>query len=424
MMRKGILLGSVAAVSVLFAGIAGQVFAQKTTGPKARYQVDVTTASGMPGMAGGMGGAGGEDARPRGGLGALFGGGGMAGMMGGGGPRHTVDLRLGSTLTANGTPTADHFMPQGMQLGPSVPLVTPTAGPSAAGPSAESAPTFERPKGRMLLFWGCGAKAGPGQPVVIDFAKLAAGQMPPGLFSTNVPADRGPTAGNSRTYGHWPNERGRRVEISGDASLIGAHRVASNYSPEIKFALNQDFMAPLRVQTTEMGQSTNIGWGTIPAATGYYAHAVGFSGDGRRQSNDIVWWTSASRQEFFGGLTEWLSPTIVQRLIGEKVVMPPTQTQCQIPAEVKAAGGKFLMLSMYAYGPEAGFAYPPRPANPRLAWNPEWTARVRYRSISTKIVGMPDMDEASSGRDGRDQPRKKCKGGLGGMLSGAIGGGC
>ena len=33
--------------------------------------------------------------------------------------------------------------------------------------------TFERPKGRLLLYWGCGAKAGPGQPVVIDFAKVA-----------------------------------------------------------------------------------------------------------------------------------------------------------------------------------------------------------------------------------------------------------
>ena len=25
----------------------------------------------------------------------------------------------------------------------------------------------------LLLYWGCGAKAGPGQPVVIDFAKVA-----------------------------------------------------------------------------------------------------------------------------------------------------------------------------------------------------------------------------------------------------------
>ncbi len=411
-MRHGILMGTVGAASLICTAIAVQVAAQKSATPKARYQMDVTTASGMPGMAGGGSGSG--DARPRGGgLGAMFGGGGMAGMMGGNGPRHTVDLRLGSTLAASGPPVADHFMPQGMQLGLSVPLITP------ATPRGELPTNFERPKGRMLLFWGCGAKAGPGQPVVLDFAKMAAGQMPPGLSSVSVPADRGPTATNSRTYGYWPNERDRRVEIVPNASLVGPHRVAGNYSPEMKFALNQNFMAPMRVQTTEMGKVTNISWNAIPVATGYYAHGIGFSEGKRGASNDIVWWTSASRQEFFGGLTDWLSPATVQRLIGERVVMPPTQTQCQIPAEVKAAGGEMMMLSMYAYGPEAGYAYPPRPANPKIAWNPEWTARVRYRSISNKIVGMPDMDEMMSDDDGRGEPRqpaKKC-----GMLQRAAG---
>ncbi len=414
-------VASAVAVSALAAGLAVQVAAQKVNAPKVRYQMDVTTASGMPGMAGGMGSGG---ARPRGGLGAMFGGGGIGAMMGGGGPRHDVELRLGSTLAASGTPAADHFMPNGMGLGPSVPLATPVVTPSAPVEREDVPRDFQRPKGRMLIFWGCGAKAGPGQPVILDFAKMAAGQMPTGLFSTKIPVDRGPTRTTSKTYGYWPNERGRQVEIPANSSLIGAHRIAGNYSPEIKFALNQDFMAPMRVQTAEAGQVTNISWNAIPAATGYYAHGIGFSGGKRGGSNDIVWWTSASRQEFFGGLTDWLSPSTVQRLIGEKVVMPPTQTLCQIPAEVKAAGGEMMMLSMYAYGPEASFAFPPRPSNPKLAWNPEWTARVRYRSVSNKIVGMPDMDESASGRDGREQPRKKCKGGLGGILSGALGAGC
>ena len=414
-MHKGWIAGAGLA-SVVAAGLAVHAEAQKATAPKARYQMDVTTASGMPGMAGG-----GAGAKPRGGLGAMFGGGGMAAMMGGGGPRHDLELRLGSTLTASGSPAADHFMPSGMALGVSVPLATPVAAPV---PERDIPRDFQRPKGRMLLFWGCGAKAGPGQPVVIYFAKLAAGQMPPGLFSANVPVDRGPTQGNSRTYGYWPNDKGRRVEVSANSSLIGAHRVAGNYSPEIKFALNQDFMAPLQVRTAEMGNVTNISWNAVPAATGYYAHGIGFSEGARGQGADIVWWTSASRQEFFGGLTEWLAPSVVQRLIGERVVMPPTQTQCQIPAEVKTAGGAMMMLSMYAYGPEASFAFPPRPANPKLAWNPEWTARVRYRSVSNKFVGMPGMDEAASGDDGRQRPAKKCKGGFGGLLSGALGAGC
>ena len=374
------------------------------------------------GMGAGMGGSGGQPAaRPRGGLGAMFGDGGMSAMMGGG-PRHELELHLGSTLAPTGAPVADHFMPGGVGLGPSVPLLTPVVAPTTPIERDDIPRDFQRPKGRMLIFWGCGAKVGPGQPIIIDFAKMAAGQIPPGLFSSKVPVDRGPTRTNSRTFGYWPNERGRRVEIPGDATLTGAHRVAGNYSPEIKFALNQDFMTPLRVQTTDAGQATNINWNTIPAATGYYAHGMGFSEGKRGGSNDIVSWTSANRQEFFGGLTDWLSPATVQRLIGERVVMPPTQTQCMIPAEVKAAGGEMMMLSMYAYGPEAGFAFPPRPANPKVGWNPEWTARVRYRSISNKIVGMPDDDDAPRGRN-RPAP-KKCKGGLGGILSGALGAGC
>ena len=53
-----------------------------------------------------------------------------------------------------------------------------------------------------------------GQPVIIDFAKVAAGQMPPGLFSTNVPVDRGPNAANSRTYAEWPNKKSSKPPAS------------------------------------------------------------------------------------------------------------------------------------------------------------------------------------------------------------------
>ena len=38
---------------------------------------------------------------------------------------------------------------------------------------------FQRPKGRILIYWGCGEHAGPGQPTVIDFATMKPGQVPP-----------------------------------------------------------------------------------------------------------------------------------------------------------------------------------------------------------------------------------------------------
>lgn len=397
MRRHGLMfmaLGSVAAL-----GAAG-LFAQAAHPPKARYQMDVSTTSGFAA-------GGGNPMR------SMFGGGG-----GGGTVSHQLLLRLGSTLApAGGGPRADHFMPAGMSLGPSVPLETPTR---VVAP-AQTPENFRRPKGRLLIFWGCGSHAGPGQPVTIDFAKVAQGQFPPGLFSTAVPVEGGPTAANSRTYADWPNSQGRR-SLSGNSSLLGQHRVAGNYSPEIGFALDQDFMPAINARSSSLGGgATLLNWNAVPAATGYYAWMFGAKSMGRDDA-DMVWWTSASRQEFGGGLWDWLSPDTVARLVGQKVVMPPSQTSCTIPAEVKAAAGEFMMASLYAYGPERNFAFPPRPANPRLPWNPDWTAKVRYRATTSLLIGVPGMDGSDArddGDDNGDRPRpqqKRCKPGLGSLF--------
>src|SRR3546814_14753625 len=103
--------------------------------------------------------------------------------------------------------------------------------------------SVERPKGRMLLFWGCGAKAGPGQPVVIDFSKLAAGQMPPNLFTSSTPRIREVMASNSRSYAAWPNNKSSK-QPSASSSLIGAHLIAGNVGPDN--ALHQQGPAPCR----------------------------------------------------------------------------------------------------------------------------------------------------------------------------------
>jgi hypothetical protein len=84
-----------------------------------------------------------------------------------------------------------------------------------------------------------------------------------------------------------------------------------------------------------------------------------------------------------------------------------------VPAEVRA-GGQLITL-MTAYGPEADFAFPPRPANPRTPWRPEWTAKVRYKSSAMVLPGMGSMMR------GGDQ-QKRCKPKLGHMLGGMLGG--
>ena len=76
-----------------------------------------------------------------------------------------------------------------MRAGGSLPLVSPEP-TKVSQPEPEERPTipkeYQQPKGRMLIFWGCGEHAKAGQPIVIDFAQmtpanLAAGKMPPGL---------------------------------------------------------------------------------------------------------------------------------------------------------------------------------------------------------------------------------------------------
>jgi hypothetical protein len=374
--------------------VAGSMtLAQRQTPPKARYVMEVETLSGMSALAGGGAGRA---------MSAVFGGGNK--------DVRSMRLRLGSTLAANGAPTADHFFQPAAKLGKSVPLITPPDVPPGEWPR-----DMERPRGRLLLYWGCGASAAKGQPVVIDFAKVTAGQMPPNLFSVRVPRDPGPLKSNSRTFGEWPNVA-KSKHLSSDSSLIGEHRIAGNYAPEMKFSLGQDFMAGLRAQTSEMpGGATNISWGSIPGATGYHAWTMGMTMGEDGKPRDMVWWSSSSAREFGGGLWDWLAPETVQRLIGQKIVMPPTQTSCTVPAEVKAAAPQFQMGNLVAYGPEANFAYPPKPADPRATWALEWTARVRYRAMTAWMLGMPGMPQNGEAR----QPAKKpCKPSIGGILRG------
>ncbi len=397
-MRRSIqIITSVTLIAVLTVTAASAADKRATSAPpgtKARYAMDVGTMTGMAGMGGGMGGA--------------------MSMMFGGGNREMRELRLriGSTAPAPASPAADHFFLPAAKLGKSVPLLIPEKQPVGDAPA-----DFQRPKGRLILFWGCGAKAQKGQPVIIDFAKVAAGQMPPGLFSTNVPVDRGPNAANSRTYAEWPNKKSSKPPASG-SSMLGAHRIASNYAPEIAFSLNQDYMAGLTGKSTSVNGATILSWNSVPSATGYHAWAMGAKMEGGEEPRDFVWWSSSMSKEFGGGLWDWLPPATVQRLITQKVVMPPTQTSCAIPQEVKTYAPDFLMGNLYAYGPEANFSFPPKPVSAPASWTPDWTARVRYRSFTSWMIGgqMGGMGAAMEEQEAPE--KKKCKPSLMGAVLG------
>lgn len=231
---------------------------------------------------------------------------------------------------------------------------------------------------------------------------------------------------NSRTFGRWPAEDGKYAKP--ESSLIGAHRVAGNYSPEIAFTLAKDFMQPLRSTTTAQASgSILLGWQSIPDVTGYLAFLSGGKQGPNGQMGDMVMWTSSATRQFGGALTDWLTPAQVAGLVRDRTVMAPSTTSCVIPAEVRRDTPDFRFGVLTAFGPMEEFSYPPRPADLRQPWNLQWTARIRHRSTTSwmEAQGMTmggDMTAQDRPPAGNQQDQSRCRPRRGGVIGGVLGG--
>ena len=375
----------------LLVGSMMLVGAAPPPGPQANYWMDVATSSGMgAGMTRGGSQPSMEQIRRM--------------MNGGGGAQHSLNLYLASKTKA-AAPEAQHMIPPGMQMGPSLPLIAPAR--PAAEPTDYSQPGhFQRPQGRMLIYWGCGEHSGAGQPTVVDFAKLAPGQMPPGFASmmATVHSAQPPRAGQSAGFGEWPNDKDFRT-VPTAASLIGPHKVEGNYSPPIAFSLaaGQDFMPALGLREAGGLPSGAIALAWTPAtqATGY-----ALSMFGRTEGGDTIVWTSASKAAAFPNM-DYMSPAQVKPLVASGAVLSPSTSQCTVPAEVVRASPAGMVM-MIGYGPEAAFSDKPKA--------PTWTVRARYKTTASLMLGMSGMFGESGGSQDQaqqQQPPKKKKRGIG-----------
>ena len=340
--------------------------------PIANYWMDVSTTSGF-----GAAMMGGGRPSPA----AI-----MAMMSGGGGSAvgHMVNLRLSSREKPPGAPEASHFIPAGMDMGPSLPLVSPERVQEHSGGGGEPG-QYEKPKGRMLIYWGCGEHAAA--PMVIDFAKVAAGQMPPGLEALSRMGRamgrmsmRQPTAENSAAFGEWPNTRDSRA-VPASASLVGAHRVEGNYSPAIAFTLGQgeDFMSGLGLREAGALASgaERLDWTPSAQATGYALALFGTGGG----DGDIIIWTS-SRSASLTPSFDYVTPAEARALVENGTALQPGTSECLLPAEVAHAVPQGMVM-MIGYGPQASFSDRPRA--------PTWTARIRYKTTAMLMRGMGSM---------------------------------
>ena len=378
-----------------FSGVA----AAQAKAPVAQFWMDVATHNmSVPGMGDGDAGFGGL-------FGSTFGT--TKGM--GGAPGQWLDTALYTRNKPSGT-EGTHAIPPAMNMGSTLPLVPVTRSASKPGEEEE---VGEKPKGRLLFYWGCGDKIRAGQPKVVDFSRLGAAEWARFMQGRYAP-DRGAKAVPGRSV--WPNERDRQ-RVPKNASLVGDHEVSGEgVPPGLRFMLRdgQDFMPRVRLSAPgEVSNPVNVSWDAVRSAQGYFLTAMGARGE-----EEMIIWSSSEQPDPGWGLMNYVAPAQVNKLIGEKVVLPPTRQNCTIPAGV-FANTEGAMVNMIAYGPEYNFAYPPRPANAKN-WEPEWAARVRVKSTGMTMIGMDDKD--GGGHGGRQQEESQDSGiGVGNVIRGILG---
>jgi hypothetical protein len=355
---------------------------QQIRPPIATYGVDVGTRTmSIPGMpAGGMSG--------------------MPGMPAGmGGPQKELWLGLRSSQKASGTPEAQHMIPPGMNMGPALPLLGATPGPRGERYDEERPP--EKPKARMLIYWGCGDAIRPGQPVIADTEKMDMAQFGK-AFAGRSPPDRWSAQRNAQLL--WPNER-EKQQVPASASLRGDQLVKGNATPDIRFAIGerQDFMPPMEVSAQGgTGGPNPLSWASVANAQGYFLQAMGF----RQSGNEMIIWSSSEVQDTGFGLMNYLPNDFLRRMIEEKVVLPPSASSCTIPRGV-FEGVEGGMVNSIAYGEELNLVHPPRPTDPKVPWEQVWAVKVRVKSTGMTPLGMGDEDAPRGARRGGSRPAQE-----------------
>ena len=354
--------------------------------PQAQAWIDVATYSGM-GMPG-MGAAGGN---PLGALGGLFGGGAGAaknsfGQTQTGAAGRWVDV----TLMTRANPSlaeAQQAVPAGF-LSPALKLQSPKEVRTPAPRDDDDKVVeqdYERPKGKLLLYWGCGATVRPGQPKVLDMATASAADMAK-FFVSRRATQRGAHSAVGRPV--WPSPADERM-VPDNASLVGEHQFSGSGVPEgFRFQIQaaQDLMPALQLQQADQSGATDLTWAALPTARAYF-----IAGMGAAKQDEMVIWTSSEVPEAGFGLIDYQTNAAVDRWLKEKVLLAPATTHCAVPKGVFPGQGG--MLRAIAYGNELNLAHPPRPADPKAVWEPVWAAKLRVKSVATVMLGMPQMGQ-------------------------------
>ena len=296
---------------------------------------------------------------------------------------------------SNPAPEASQAIPPGLRLGDSLPLLPPPATRATSTPGGDVRGIADGGEhtSRILVYWGCGTEVRAGQPREIRISLKngkadISGSMPQGRSSPDRAINPGPE------YALWPNQRSQK-QVPDGASLVGQHQVSGPGVPaSMKFELErmQDFMPKIALSSSGGGAAaTTWSWKPVDRATGYFLSAMG------QKDDALVMWSSAEMPEPGSGLMDYLPEATVAKWIGERVLLGPQVDHCAIPRGIFGDGAG--MTQMIAYGPERNIAWPPRPADAKAAWKPEWNVRVRAKSTAFAPMGMGNIGNAGRGED-------------------------
>lgn len=292
-------------------------------------------------------------------------------------PRRSIDIAVANQRRPDGAQVIQSI-PAGQAMGGTLTLQPMPAAPTAATATATASnpdiPT--RPKGRLLLYWGCGETVRAGQPQVLDLTNATA-QDYARTMAGRGSRQSGPTAAPGHAI--WPNAE-HPQSVPPYASLVGKHAVVGEGLPSIlRFELGaaQDLMPPLAltsIPSTTKGNATTVSWPTIATAQAYFLNALGTN------DQDMVIWSSSEAAEPGWGLMGYLGNTQRDQWLAEKVLLPAAQTQCALPASIFAKTNGALVQGI-AYGQEFN-----------KTWGADWTVQIRVKSVG--LLPLERVDPA------------------------------
>lgn len=300
--------------------------------------------------------------------------------------QRNLDLTLTAPVAPPARPEASHAIPPAMALGPALSLVGSGAG-CATGDCGlkETREVIEQMRSRrVLLYWGCDARAGAGQPETLEAGRNPLLQgMEEMLRQT-----KGQLAAPSTTWTSWPHPGDERA-IPAQASLVGEHLVRSNYAPEVRFPLSQpqDFLAPLNLSATPTGGATDLRWNPVSGVVGYRAMAMG---QPEGPSAPLVLWVASRGSET---ASNGDSTARLQSLVSSGALLGAERQQCTISAEASRALG---MAPVTLEGYTGAISLRPAPGQ---------LVRLERSTTGMALLGMSQLE--GSGATGGAAPAEQ-----------------